>query len=279
MFKINLCTKSGKREDYAPVSYQKVERPAKPFCDDTSSLFSTVSAANSDYSECSDQNLDCINISKWHSTKLDECSLDQSATPYFSTNYASVKKLSSTIQEQAKALAKRGYYNTAIDLQADCTAISHKPSYLQLPSQIETTYSSCDTCSNNDYTETSEDFYSMADFSQAHVDDTTVFPSSLVTNSYNSSNDSDAEFSSSTLSHDSFGELDSYYNSDYYVCISAYKPKFEGDLCIRYLDKVKVVNNNSNPQNNYVFVQLLKNGKYGYLPRKCLISLAQFLSL
>ena len=245
------------------------------FCNDTASLFSTT---YSEYSECSEQNLDTINISKWHSNKLDESSFDQSAMPYVSINYGIQRKLSSTIQEQAKMLVKHGYYNTAIDLQADCTAISNKPSFLQLPSQIEE--STHDSYSISDYSG-SEHFYTMGECftsSSDRSDESTVFPSSLVTNSFNSSSDSEIDSTSSTISNDSFNALDSNYSSDIFVCILDYKPKFEGDMCIKYSDKIKFINN-SNPQNNYVFVQHLKNSKYGYVPRKCLISLSQFLSL
>ena len=306
VFKLSICTKSAKMSpDYEPCAYGKnsaptsikkpravkseVQPPAVAY-NDTQSLCSN--SCDSDYADCSSsvQNLDNINISKWHSTKLGDDGFDQTM-PYFSVNYAAMgnsKKLSSTIQEQANMLIKKGYYdNSCIEEPVNYTVISHKPSYLNLPSQVEnTTYDSYETYSSNDDGEfTPQSFYTTYDSYTTSTDyseeNTTVFPSSLVTASVNSS-DNCEDLSSCESTKDYFDEIDAVYSSDYYVCILDYKPKFEGDLCIKYSEKVKVVSGSAGAQSankNYVLVQLLKSGKYGYVPRKCLISLAQYLSL
>jgi len=281
------------------ASYEKIQKAESPVqhsqLSDTNDFNATMSLyySPSEYSTCSsEQNLDTINISRWHSTKLDdECGfVDQTNT--FSCKQQSVdehKQLSSTIREQADRLIKKGYYNTPLDSK-NYTVISHKPSFLQMPSQIDhdntaSTYDYCSTCdaSSIGYSETpEEEFYTVYnDQSQySSEEDTTVFPSSLVTNSINSDASSNDSFST-TATQDSLNyELDTLYSSDYYVCILDYKPKLEGDIAIKYSDKVKVINSGSSlTNNNYVFVQLLKNGKYGYAPKKCFISLAQFLNL
>lgn len=295
MFKFSLCSKATKKEinyDYCPYENKTVIN-AKEILQissgetDTTSLYYSPSTA----SDCSsDVNLDTINISRWHSTKLDQQSMnDYSQLPTEIGNNTTIaqKQLSSTIREQTDRLVKKGYYNAPLD-NGNYTVISHKPSYLQLPSQIEDCDSLCDSCSTYDsssvYAESAE-FYTMYDSASEYLtssDETTIFPSSLVTNSTHSSdNESSSNDSlSTTATQDSFNnELDAHYSSDYFVCILDYKSKLEGDLSIKYSDKVKVINggNSLASNNNFVFVQLLKNGKYGYVPKKCLISLAQYL--
>ena len=250
---------------------------------DSSSLYYSSSC----HSDCSSElNLDTINISRWHSTKLNEQSfIDQSTLPTEIVNNNSSKKLSSTIREQTDRLIKKGYYSESLDTN-NCTSISNKPGYLQMPSQIEdhSLYDMCSTCdSSSDYSETGEFFTIYDTFYQSvyQSDETTVFPSSLVTNSTNASYNYSNDSLSTTATQDSFeNEFNTLYSSDYYVCILDYKPKLEGDIGIKYSDKVKVINGGSilSTNNNYVFVQLLKNGKYGYVPKKSLISLAQYLN-
>jgi hypothetical protein len=282
------------------ASYEKIKKDVSTVepsqLSDTSDFNTTTSLyySPSDYSTCSsEQNLDTINISRWHSTKLDDecCFVDQTNTSSFKQQSVDEhKQLSSTIREQADRLIKKGYYNAPLDSK-NYTVISHKPSYLQMPSQIDhdttaSTYDYCSTCdaSSIEYSETSpEEFYTIYNEQSQYSseEDTTVFPSSLVTNSINSDASSSNDSFSTTATQDSLNyELDTHYSSDYYVCILDYKPKLEGDIAIKYSDKVKVINSGSSlTNNNYVFVQLLKNGKYGYAPKKCFIGLAQFLNL
>ena len=290
MFKLSLCSKPSKKEinyEYAPYENKTVIKANEiPQMLDSNADTTSLYHSSSSYSDCSSElNLDTINISRWHSTKLDEQSfdVDRSTLPQAITH----KQLSSTIREQTDRLIKKGYYSAPSDYN-NYTAISHRPSFLQLPSQIDNTYDSCSNCDvSTDYSETTEEIYTTDDdHTQSlsrYSDETTVFPSSLVTNSINSSgNESSSNDSlSTTATQDSFNnEIDTHYSSDYYVCILDYKPKLEGDIGIKYSDKVKVINGGSNfaTNNNYAFVQLLKNGKYGYVPKKCLISLAQYLN-
>lgn len=259
-----MCSKPTKKEtnyDYCPYEKQEIKIANKEPVNidtDTSSLYDSSRTWS-------------INISRWQSTKLDEKSMiDKSLIlpANVSSNYFH-RQFSSTIREQTDRLINKGYYNLTFQ-HTECTAISHKSSYLQLSSQVD------DIDDKYETEEFHTEYNSISQTVGRYNDETTSFPSSIVTNSTNTS-DNDESLSDSLSTTASQDDFDS---TDQYVCILDYKPKLEGDIAIKYSDKIKVVNgrNGVTSNNNYVFVQLLKNRKYGYVPKKCFISLTQYLN-
>jgi len=95
--------------------------------------------------------------------------------------------------------------------------------------------------------------------------------SSIITSDYSSLNTS-SDCSTNTLTNHKS-------NDDIFICHTDFKSKLDGDLSLKCFDKVKmIVLNQADPiGNNYVLVQLISNGALGYVPRKCLISLKEYL--
>ena len=208
-FKFNLCSKSTKKEinyDYCPYEKQEITIANKePVNIDTDT--SSLNNSSSTYSDYGSQlNLDSINISRWQSTELDEESMiDKSLiVPANVSKNDFHRQLSSTLREQTDRLINKGFYNITFQ-NTECTAISDKSSYLQLPSQIDDIDSTYDSCS--EFSETDE-FYTVYDSISQTVarynDETTSFPSSIVTNSTNSSDNdiSSSDSLSTTASQD-----------------------------------------------------------------------------
>lgn len=194
-------------------------------------------------------------------------------------------KLSSTqIKEQVNTLVKNGYYDdfAAENTQNDnnVTPIINMPSFLNLPSQInKSDFDMYDSTTDSEYTRSCCAYNYPPPNYTCDSSESTKFPSSIVTNTM--STQSYTYDKSSSTTQDTFSSVLSQEESldNIFVCILDYKGKIEGDLSIKYSDKVRVISKNGASQdNNFVLAQSLKNRKYGYVPKKCLISLAQFLS-
>jgi hypothetical protein len=60
-----------------------------------------------------------------------------------------------------------------------------------------------------------------------------------------------------------------------YVCCLSYDAEYEGDLSIKFSDRVYLIKE----LNEYALVKHMQTLKYGYVPKACLIKVKQFLSL
>lgn len=70
---------------------------------------------------------------------------------------------------------------------------------------------------------------------------------------------------------------ESYFESEnerLYVCCKAYKAKMDGDLSLRFTDRIKLIHQND----DIALVKNILNGKCGYVPRDCITSISEFLS-
>ena len=82
-------------------------------------------------------------------------------------------------------------------------------------------------------------------------------------------------------SFDSVGENksneESYFDTDnerLYVCCKAYRAKMDGDLSLRFTDRVKLIHQND----DIALVKNVLDGKCGYVPRDCITTISEFLS-
>jgi hypothetical protein len=60
-----------------------------------------------------------------------------------------------------------------------------------------------------------------------------------------------------------------------HVCVLAYKAQFEGDLSVNFAERVKILHS---VNNEYALVKNISNNNCGYVPRKCLSPLNEFLA-
>lgn len=70
---------------------------------------------------------------------------------------------------------------------------------------------------------------------------------------------------------------ESYFDIDnerLYVCCKAFKAKMDGDLSLRFTDRIKLIHQN----NDIALVKNILNGKCGYVPRDCITTISEFLS-
>lgn len=70
---------------------------------------------------------------------------------------------------------------------------------------------------------------------------------------------------------------ESYFDSEnerLYVCCKAYKAKMDGDLSLRFTDRIKLIHQND----DIALVKNILNGKCGYVPRDCITTISEFLS-
>ncbi len=62
-------------------------------------------------------------------------------------------------------------------------------------------------------------------------------------------------------------------DEDVYVCIRPYEPKVQGDINLKYTDRVKLLHSNQ----EFALVKNLITNNCGYVPISCLINLSQFI--
>jgi hypothetical protein len=70
---------------------------------------------------------------------------------------------------------------------------------------------------------------------------------------------------------------ESYFDSDnerLYVCCKAFRAKMDGDLSLRFTDRVKLIHQND----DIALVKNILNGKCGYVPRDCITTISEFLN-
>ena len=70
---------------------------------------------------------------------------------------------------------------------------------------------------------------------------------------------------------------ESYFDSEnerLYVCCKAFRAKMDGDLSLRFTDRVKLIHKND----DIALVKNILNGKCGYVPRDCITTISEFLN-
>lgn len=270
-FKLNLCSKSKKpKDDYEYVSYEKPVNPEIVVEEELSQVEITCNI---------DLDNEQVMTPKWQSTQIDllnnseiqvnysysssSSSSTESEIQTFTTmnSFSSIRQMrqmcskDKMIKESTKLLIKSGYYSsTDIDLTND----------------------SIDGISNIQENETKNisPLTSTAvsdDSSSFSIESTTIDTQSLSSCSLSSSCDSIYATLDQTNSQD-----DSQSNiSNIYVCSIGYKSRYNGDIDLNVLDKVEVIHEKDY---GYVLVQLLTDGRFGYVPRACLVTIQQYLS-
>jgi len=79
------------------------------------------------------------------------------------------------------------------------------------------------------------------------------------------------ESNCSQLNNESYFDID---NEKLYVCCKAYNAKMDGDLSLRFTDRIKLIHQND----DIALVKNILNGKCGYVPRDCITTISEFLS-
>lgn len=82
------------------------------------------------------------------------------------------------------------------------------------------------------------------------------------------------ETNSENLSQDNNESYFDIDNERLYVCCKAFKAKMDGDLSLRFTDRIKLIHQN----NDIALVKNILNGKCGYVPRDCITTISEFLS-
>jgi hypothetical protein len=179
------------------------------------------------------------------------------------------QKLTSTqiLHEQTARLVNSGYYENYEKIYNHTDDFRH--------GQEEQTYASQEY---SDYEFNSATSGSCSCFSSSAMptkEQNTVNYSSIMTSDYSSLNTT-SDCSSNSASTTTPNNKS---NEDIFICHTDYKAKLDGDLSLKCFDKVKmIVLTPTDPTgNSYVLVQLISNGALGYVPRKCLISLKEYL--
>ncbi len=79
------------------------------------------------------------------------------------------------------------------------------------------------------------------------------------------------ESNCSQVNNESYFDID---NERLYVCCKAYNAKMDGDLSLRFTDRIKLIHQND----DIALVKNILNGKCGYVPRDCITTISEFLS-
>lgn len=81
--------------------------------------------------------------------------------------------------------------------------------------------------------------------------------------------------SSANTSQNSSMESNNEQPSDVYACCLNYDAKHDGDLTVRFADRISVVYDSGE---EFILVKLLRTHKVGYVPRICILNVNKFLA-
>lgn len=223
---------SGNNRNMSDYEFIDYKRPTNTTIDTTTTDTTTSS---SDTTTTPDNNN--TQSSKWHSTKL---SLNESTTILR-------RRWSNQVRQQIPSLIQSGYYD---------------------PSDFDTTTtSSSSSKSSGCATNCSCSFNSSSSSSSSSSND---FPSSLITNTFQSDKSQSDDSDESTTN----------VLNEIYVCFYEFKSNIEGDLPLEYGQRVRVLNH-AKSNSEYFLVETLGDGgkgRRGFVPRFCLKPLEQFLA-
>lgn len=282
---IKQCLNPTKSNDYSFVSYeqrqntpekqrnfQSTDYPTKP--SRLNIHFNEIEPAHELKKQYANANLINGNLlfskPKFHSTQIEpaDSSIYLSVLTHDNYNY---KKSSTMINSNenpsiisddlSATQINSNYHNITDDLSTECkmklntnesSSLYFSPIRTNKPAAINT---------SNDSTLTTSSYY---------TDDETTF-NSTQSNSFTSQ---DFQTVRSSIFEQSIHLNNQSEHEQLYVCIVPYEAKIQGDLNLKYAERVKIVHGNK----DYSLVQNITTKQCGYIPTNCIISLSSFLN-
>lgn len=240
--------------------------------------------------------------SNWHSTKLEsnansnttsdtnrqlefssQCQLDNNK--HLAEKYKLTRRL---IKQQTQSLVRSGYYTTYDESMSSSGQSSLSSSYSTAQSSMSTSCCSkcresnsyCSTCYSSSSDESSTQFLAgivtttkTSDFSELDQDESRSSDQDDFSSDYCSIH-SDQPSKYAIPSYAESTKLDHTNNTtkpQVMVCCLEIRSTIDGDLSLKYGDKVKLIHESKT--NEYLLVQKLANGQCGLVPKQCLTSL------
>ncbi|CAF0924681.1 unnamed protein product [Brachionus calyciflorus] len=251
--------------DYVDLDQLQAELNPKPEIPKKVKILETKNTPNEIYNFSTNDYEDITtNI---HSTKIDPFSNDQTFDLIQTThgnNISDISTFNKTLIQ--KYSVRRQLTSTQLTQQTRLLVNSGYYSQMEPISEIEQMGSTCSMDSMNSNYSTEES--------------STVFPSSIVTNTKTDNSDFNTDTYTIAESCTSDYTTTSYEstivdnsidpNVKLFTCIKSFKSEMQGDLSICKYDRVKLIYEIKKNKNDYLFVQSLTTKECGFVPKYCL---------